>query len=75
MEESFHILSMPREDRIEEYKSMLPDRISKHASPRLLDLLLAEVILENFVPSEWKGMNFDPFELSFLDSLTDNFLT
>ena len=34
---------------------------------------MAEEVIETFVPTEWTGMNFDPLELDFLDSLTENF--
>ena len=75
MQDAFNMLSKPRDERIEEYKKLLPEKISSQCSPRLIELLMAEEIIEIFVPTEWTGMNFDPLELDFLDSLTENFRT
>ena len=75
MQDAFNMLSKPRNERIDEYKKLLPEKISSKCSPRLIELLLAEEIIEIFVPTEWTGMNFDPLELDFLDSLTENFRT
>ena len=75
MQDAFNMLSKPRNERIDEYKKLLPEKISSQCSPRLIELLMAEEIIEIFVPTEWTGMNFDPLELDFLDSLTENFRT
>ena len=75
MQDAFYMLSKPRNERIDEYKKLLPEKISSQCSPRLIELLMAEEIIEVFVPTEWTGMNFDPLELDFLDSLTENFRT
>lgn len=75
MQDAFNMLSKPRNERIDEYKKLLPEKISSQCSPRLIELLMAEEIIEIFVPTDWTGMNFDPLELDFLDSLTENFRT
>ena len=66
MEDAFYMLSKPRNERIEEYKKLLPEKLSSQCSLRLIELLMAEEIIETVVPTEWTGMNFDPLELDFL---------
>ena len=75
MQDAFNMLSKPRNERIDEYKKLLPEKMSSQCSPRLIELLMAEEIIEIFAPTDWIGMSFDPLELDFLDSLTENFRT